>query len=238
MSLAIEWAACYNEGNPHERKDHYESDWYQRQSAQNLAFGQLLDNALEGARAAGAETKRIDLFDLDFRGCISCFACKRLGGPSYTKCAQRDALTPVLEEILAADALVVAAPIYYGEVPGAVRNFYERLLFPPNHYTGGAPDEGYGRRIRCGLIYTMGVPDQAAHEKTNYDTTARRRRTLPAFSRRHRNAQCVQRLAFDDYAKYASSGFDPVKKKAYLETEFPKECERAFQLGKRLATLN
>lgn len=52
-------------------------------------------------------------------------------------------------------------------------NFYERLLFPPNHYTGGAPDEGYGRRIRCGLIYTMGVPDQAAHEKTNYDTTAR-----------------------------------------------------------------
>ena len=27
---------------------------------------QLLDNALEGARAAGAETKRIDLFDLDF----------------------------------------------------------------------------------------------------------------------------------------------------------------------------
>lgn len=199
---------------------------------------QLLDNALEGARAAGAETKRIDLFDLDFRGCISCFACKRLGGSSYTKCAQRDALTLVLEEILAADALVVAAPIYYGEVPGAVRNFYERLLFPPNHYTGGAPDEGYGRRIRCGLIYTMGVPDQAAHEKTNYDTTARDAARFQRFLGDTETFNAFNAWQFDDYAKYASSGFDPVKKKAYLETEFPKECERAFEMGKRLVTLN
>lgn len=199
---------------------------------------QLLDNALEGARAAGAETKRIDLFDLDFRGCISCFACKRLGGPSYTKCAQRDALTPVLEEILAADALVVAAPIYYGEVPGAVRNFYERLLFPPNHYTGGAPDEGYGRRICCGLIYTMGVPDQAAHEKTNYDTTARDAARFQRFLGDTETLNAFNAWQFDDYAKYASSGFDSVKKKAYLETEFPKECERAFEMGKRLSTLN
>lgn len=148
---------------------------------------------------------------------------------------QRDALTPVLEEILAADALVVAAPIYYGEVPGAVRNFYERLLFPPNHYTGGAPDEGYGRRIRCGLIYTMGVPDQAAHEKTNYDTTARDAARFQRFLGDTETLNAFNAWQFDDYAKYASSGFDPVKKKAYLETEFPKECERAFQLGKRLA---
>ena len=78
---------------------------------------QLLDNALEGARAAGAETKRIDLFDLDFRGCISCFACKRLGGPSYTKCAQRDALTPVARG-RSSPQMRSSSPrrVYYGEV--------------------------------------------------------------------------------------------------------------------------
>ena len=179
--------------------------------------------------------ERIDLFDLDFRGCISCFACKRLGGPSYTKCAQRDALTPVLEKILAADALIVAAPIYYGEVPGAVRSFYERLLFPPNHYTGGAPDEGYGRRIRCGLIYTMGVADQAAHEKTNYDTTARDAARFQRFLGDTETLNAFNAWQFDDYSKYASSGFDPVKKKAWLETEFPKECQRAYEMGERLA---
>lgn len=196
---------------------------------------QLLDHALEGARAAGAEVERIDLFDLDFRGCISCFACKRLGGPSYTKCAQRDELTPVLEKILAADALIVAAPIYYGEVPGAVRSFYERLLFPPNHYTGGAPDEGYGRRIRCGLIYTMGVADQAAHEKTNYDTTTRDAARFQRFLGDTETLNAFNAWQFDDYSKYASSGFDPVKKKAWLETEFPKECQRAYEMGERLA---
>ena len=194
----------------------------------------LLDHALDGAKAAGAEVERIDLFDLSFRGCISCFACKRLGGPSYTRCAQRDALTPVLEKILAADALVVAAPIYYGEVPGAVRNFYERLLFPPNHYTGSAPDEGYGRRIRVGLIYTMGVPDQAAHEKTNYDTTARDAARFQRFLGDTETLNAFNAYQFDDYSKYASSSFDPEKKKAWLENEFPKECQRAYALGERL----
>ena len=194
---------------------------------------ELLDNALAGARAAGAETTRIDLFDLQFRGCISCFACKRLDGPSYTRCAQRDALTPVLEEILTADALVVAAPIYYGEVPGAVRNFYERLLFPCNHYTGKAPDEGYGRRIHCGLIYTMGV-DAAGNETVNYNTGARDQKRFQRFIGDTELLNAYNAYQFDDYSKYASSGFDPVKKKEYLDNEFPKECRKAYEMGERL----
>lgn len=196
----------------------------------NWHSAQLLDNALAGAKAAGAETTRIDLFDLQFRGCISCFACKRLGGPSYTRCVQRDALTPVLEDILSADALVVAAPIYYGEVPGAVRNFYERLLFPPNHYTGKAPDEGYGRRIRVGLIYTMGAPDPSG----NHDTAARDQGPFQRFIGDTEVLNAFNAYQFDDYSKYASSGFDPVKKKEYLDTVFPQECQKAYELGERL----
>lgn len=195
---------------------------------------QLLDNALEGARAAGAETKRVDLFDLNFRGCVSCFACKRLGGPSYTACAQRDELTPLLAEILAADALIVAAPIYYGEVPGTVRNFYERLLFPPNHYTGEAPDEGYGHRIRVGLIYTMGV-DEAGNKAVNYSTGTRDQKRFQKFIGDTELLQAYNAYQFDDYSKYASSGFDPVMKKNYLEQEFPKECRKAYEMGERLA---
>jgi len=38
---------------------------------------QLLKKALEGAAGAGAETKIIHLYDLNFKGCTSCFACKR-----------------------------------------------------------------------------------------------------------------------------------------------------------------
>ena len=35
----------------------------------------LLENALKGAESEGAETEIINLYDLDYKGCKSCFAC-------------------------------------------------------------------------------------------------------------------------------------------------------------------
>lgn len=59
----------------------------------------LLDKLLEGARSKGAETEIINLHDLDYKGCKSCFACKTIGGKSYGKCIMKDGLTRVLEKI-------------------------------------------------------------------------------------------------------------------------------------------
>jgi multimeric flavodoxin WrbA len=68
----------------------------------------LLNRALEGAASEGAETELIHLYDLDFKGCISCFACKLKGGKSYGQCAVKDELTPLLKQIEEeADALVI-----------------------------------------------------------------------------------------------------------------------------------
>ena len=39
--------------------------------------GTLLNKALEGAKSIGAETEFIHLYDYSFKGCISCFACKK-----------------------------------------------------------------------------------------------------------------------------------------------------------------
>ena len=66
----------------------------------------LLNKALEGAAAQGAQTDLIHLYDLNFKGCISCFACKRKDGKSYGKCAYHDDLSPVLEKIEKADAII------------------------------------------------------------------------------------------------------------------------------------
>ncbi len=43
----------------------------------------LLNKALEGAAAKNASTELIHLYDLNFKGCVSCFACKQRGGKSY-----------------------------------------------------------------------------------------------------------------------------------------------------------
>ena len=59
----------------------------------------LLDKALEGAASKGAVTEMIHLYDLDYKECISCFACKRKDGKSYGRCSVKDGLSPVLTEI-------------------------------------------------------------------------------------------------------------------------------------------
>jgi multimeric flavodoxin WrbA len=50
----------------------------------------LLNKALEGAASQGSETELIHLYDLNFKGCISCFSCKLKSGKNYGKCALKD----------------------------------------------------------------------------------------------------------------------------------------------------
>lgn len=52
----------------------------------------LLKHALEGGKSLGADTELVHLYDLDYKGCTSCFACKLKGGKSYGKCATKDEL--------------------------------------------------------------------------------------------------------------------------------------------------
>ena len=59
----------------------------------------LLKKALKGAASQGAETELVHLYDLNFKGCISCFACKTRGGKSYGTCAVKDDLRPILNRI-------------------------------------------------------------------------------------------------------------------------------------------
>ncbi len=90
----------------------------------------LHKKAIEGAASQGAETSLVHLYDLHFKGCISCFACKTRGGKSYGTCAVQDDLTPIYAEIKKAEAIILGSPIYFGDVTGELRSFLERLLFP------------------------------------------------------------------------------------------------------------
>lgn len=43
----------------------------------------LLEHTLEGAKSQGADTELVHLYDLDYKGCTSCFACKLKDGKNY-----------------------------------------------------------------------------------------------------------------------------------------------------------
>ena len=78
----------------------------------NMNTAQLLKEAQKGAESVGAETEYIDLFDYTFTGCRSCLACKRRDG-ERNRCFWKDDLSPIIHRILAADAVIIGAPIYF-----------------------------------------------------------------------------------------------------------------------------
>jgi len=195
----------------------------------------LLHKALEGATAKGATTEFIHLYDLTYKGCVSCFACKLKDGKSYGKCAYKDELTPILEKVEQADAIIFGSPIYLGAATGEMRSFLERLIFQYLVY-----DENYStlfrKKIRTAFIYTMNV-NHGQMIEMGYEHHLR----LMEIALERTFGSTVSLFVtdthqFDDYSKYVVTAFDSEKKAKRRQEVFPKDCEKAFNIGVRFAT--
>ena len=193
----------------------------------------LLGHALEGAASEGKETGLVHLYDLDFQGCTSCFACKLKGGKSYGRCAIQDDLTPVLEKIHDADAVVLGSPIYLGTATGEMRSFLERLIYP---YLVYDPQRStlFPRRMPNGFIYTMGADEARAKEMGFWDQYRLTERVLDRIFGPSETLLVSDTLQFDDHSKYEASAFDHETKARRHREVFPEECRKAFEMGKRL----
>jgi multimeric flavodoxin WrbA len=194
----------------------------------------LLEQALDGAGSKGAETELVHLYDHAFQGCISCFECKKIGGKSYGRCAVRDELIPILDRIAGADVLILGSPFYFHTETGEMRSFMERLMFPYLTYT---PDYHsiFPGKLATALVYTMNVPEErmpAIHQDSSVASSQ------GVMTRLFGNCEvllCTDTYQFDDYAKYLSTCWDPVAKAKRRKEVFPQDCQRAFDLGARLA---
>lgn len=204
----------------------------------NFNTVEALESAMKGAQAAGAETERINLYDLQYKGCMSCFACKLKNSKTEGVCAIKDALRPVLEKCKEADILVLGSPIYYSSVTGMMRSFMERLMFPAGSYVldeNGKPNNYFKNGKKTAMIYTMNVPEEAL-DAYNYP------QILKA------NADCMKMVfghceelyicntyQFKDYSKYDINMFKEEDKARHRKDHFPIDLQNAFDLGKRLA---
>jgi len=200
----------------------------------NANTATLLKKALEGASSQGAETELISLYDFNYKGCISCFACKRIGGKSYGKCAINDDLAPIFKKIEEADALIFGSPIYFGDTTGAIRSFMERLMFPYAVYEENYPSL-FKKKISTGFIYTMNISDDYVDEagyKHNFKITENFMRNIFGSSE---SLLVTDTYQFDDYSKYVSTVWNEEKKAKRREEEFPNDCKKAFEMGVRFA---
>jgi len=193
----------------------------------------MLNKALQGAASLGAQTQLVHLYDLSFKGCTSCFACKTKGGKSYGRCAMRDELTPILHAIEEADALILGSPLYLGRVTGEMASFQERLLFPFYTYTL-PPASLRQRKIPAAYIYTMNVPEEALSEYGYDRYIATNEMGLQVVFGSGETLLACDTLQFDDYDQVVAPRFDAVAKARRRKEVFPEDCRKAFELGIRL----
>lgn len=69
------------------------------------------------------EVERINIFEhLDCRPCMDCGYCQRHPG-----CVLHDYFSEALEKIMQADCYILAFPLWFGNIPGPVLQFFSRL---------------------------------------------------------------------------------------------------------------
>lgn len=207
----------------------------------NFNTAKLLKEAQKGAESAGAETEYFNLYDLNFKGCLSCFACKRKGNTTNCVCAIKDDLRPVLEKCIEADAIIMGSPVYFSYPTGEFRSFLERLLFPVHTYlvdkSTGQLKSLRPKTIPCGLIFTMNCPRELM-EKYNYQTilddNVKSLNHVFGYSKALYSCDTYQ---FVDYSKYDIDLFDEKHKAQVREMQFPKDLQAAFELGRKMVTI-
>lgn len=207
----------------------------------NFNTAQLLQEAKKGAEFAGASVEYINLVDLKFKGCLSCFACKKIGNKTGGICATKDDLKPVLEKIIEADTLIIGTPIYYSYPTGMFRNLLERLFFAMMTYSkggvGGMPRLLIDKKMPVGLIYTMNCTPQLA-EQFNYPAIlAPDKNYAELYFGYCEVLNAYNTYQFSDYSKYLADIIDAEDKERSRKTQFPIDLQNAFELGKRLTQM-
>lgn len=82
----------------------------------------------------GCSITTYHLNDLSYRGCQACGGCKTRA--EY--CVLLDDLTPVLKGVTEADIVILASPVYWGEVNAQMKGFLDRTysFLTPEFITG------------------------------------------------------------------------------------------------------
>ena len=113
---------------------------------------QLLSAILKQCEEKGAQTQTYHLNTLSFKGCQACYSCRQKGKEGV--CIMKYDMNHILEDILSADAVVLASPVYMWQMSAQAKLFTDRLmpLLKPDYSSRLS-----GQRLL--VLYTQGQPD-------------------------------------------------------------------------------
>ena len=116
----------------------------------------LADKFAEGAKAAGNDVEKISLVGKNIQFCKGCLACQKLG-----RCVINDDVNDIMAQVLKADVVVWATPIYYYEMSGQMKTLIDRMnaMYPLDYQfrdvylltTAAEAEEHVCKRAETGL---------------------------------------------------------------------------------------
>jgi multimeric flavodoxin WrbA len=110
----------------------------------------LAGEAMRGARENDATVQCHHLNEMDIRPCQACEYCR---SECAETCCQNDDMQILYPEVRAADAILIAGPVYWFSICAQTKLFMDRLYAFGN-------EEGYGLRgKRIAIILTYGDAD-------------------------------------------------------------------------------
>jgi multimeric flavodoxin WrbA/uncharacterized Zn finger protein (UPF0148 family) len=116
-------------------------------SPRKLGNSEILAREMLAALPAETEREMVRLTELDIRPCRACYACL----PAEAGCVINDDLSFLLECIKAADAVIIAAPVYFLGAHTSVKAVGDRLI------SIIANNAEYAGK-RCVTAVTYGIP--------------------------------------------------------------------------------
>ena len=118
----------------------------------------LLHEALDALSQASYSTERINIRDLDYSPCLGCNACFKTG-----RCVQKDDIQYLQQRLVAADRIIVAAPVFFMGINGEMKSVIDRMqTFWALKYVFKKPViEEPGRLPRHGLFLSAAGTDFA-----------------------------------------------------------------------------
>jgi len=113
----------------------------------------LLKRAVSGAVDAGAQVNEINLRDLKMSPCLEIYGCKKDG-----KCVIKDDFHQVIDQILSAQGLMLASPIFFYTVSAHTKILMDRCqsLWVKKYWIDKVP-YGQWTPIRKGLFISVGA---------------------------------------------------------------------------------
>jgi len=111
----------------------------------------LIMEALEGAKAKGAEVEFVSLAGKDIKGCVAHPTCGQAG-----KCLIDDDMTDIYPKMMQADAIIIGTPIYFGNMTSQTKALLDRTYLLSK----------MGRKLEGKVGGVIAVGGRAGHELT------------------------------------------------------------------------